>query len=94
MLYRTRAAARLADATVIAVANEPLCPVDLSRKVPTKPVRAGGKLSTRVEVINAGATPLNALNVQVGLPSDCCASNTGKGRQEGTGFACVEASVS
>ena len=60
----------------------PLCPVDLSRKVPTKPVRAGRTLSTRVQVINTGSTPLNALNVQVGLPSDVCAYKTGKRRTD------------
>ena len=56
----------------------PLCPVDLSRKTPTKPVRTGRKLSTSVQVINTGATPLNALNVQVGLPSDICVYKKGK----------------
>jgi len=53
------------------------CPVALSRKTPTQPVRAGGKLSTSVKVINTGATPLDALTVEIGLPSDCCAYKTG-----------------
>ena len=56
----------------------PLCLVSLSRTVPTKPVRAGGKLSTRVKIVNTGASLLNALTVQVGLPSNVCAYKTGK----------------
>lgn len=57
----------------------PACPVALSRKAPAKPVRAGSKFSTRVQVINTGAIPLNSLTVQVGLPSDVCTDRTSEG---------------
>lgn len=67
------------DATVGALGGEPpACPVSLLRKTPTKPVRAGRQVSTRVKVINTGATPLSELNVQVSLPSDICTYETGK----------------
>lgn len=73
------------DATVSALGGEPpACPVSLTRKTPTKPVRAGRQVSTRVKVINTGATPLSGLNVQLGLPSDICAYKTGKETWRGT----------
>lgn len=40
-------------------------------------------MSTRVKVTNTGADSLDAVTVQVGLPSDCCAYKTGKARDLG-----------
>jgi hypothetical protein len=67
-------AAVVLAAASAAMAQLPLCPIQLSRKV-SKAAQPGQSATTKLTVANPGSRPV-VVNVQMGLPDNVCATKT------------------
>lgn len=58
----------------LAAAQLPICPLTSSLKVTAKPAIAGELTTIKIGIKNTGTSAFTALNLEINLPSNCCAT--------------------